>query len=511
VHADVKMSTGIDLADAVRSVMSVAPQAPAMEYAGRWWKWADLSEVMAALAVRLEEAGLGRGARLGCLMRNRPEVAATILGAFSSGRCIVTLNAHYPETRLAAEIEDLRLPVVIGTAEDWARPELAAATGKMGCLALELPNRPGEPVRALGRGSRAADACAYAAGVAIEMLTSGTTGPPKRIALQALALERAIDSAARYDSRSTDSAARLRSGVQILNAPFAHISGVFALLNCITAGRMSCLLDRFSVRAWVDAVRRHRPKVAGAPPAALRMILDANVPKEDLQSLVAFRTGTAPLDPDLANAFLARYGIPVLQNYGATEFAGGVAGWTLDDFQAHGKDKRGAVGRLNAGIEARIVDPETAAPQPGLTRGLLQLRAPHLGDGVQWVSTNDIGTLDSDRFLWIHDRHDSAIIRGGFKVFPEDIVRALEQHSAVMEAAAVGLPDPRLGRVPAAAYRLREGFPEPAADELESFLRARLLPYQLPTRLIRLEDFPRTPSMKVSLPQLAAILSGQSS
>jgi len=77
------------------------------------------------------------------------------------------------------------------------------------------------------------------------------------------------------------------------------------------------------VEAFRDAVVRHRPKVAGAPPSAIRMILDADVPREDLSSLLAFRTGTAPLEADLADAFFQRYGIPVLQNYGATEFAGG--------------------------------------------------------------------------------------------------------------------------------------------------------------------------------------------
>jgi acyl-coenzyme A synthetase/AMP-(fatty) acid ligase len=293
--------------------------------------------------------------------------------------------------------------------------------------------------------------------------------------------------------------------VQIVNSPFAHISGVFSLFNCVAAGRSSCLLDRFSVDSFTDAVRRHRPKVAGAPPSALRMILDAEVPKTDLASLVAFRAGTAPLDPDLADEFYARYGIPVLQNYGATEFAGGVAGWTLGDFKAHHKDKRGSVGRLNPGVAARIVDPETGEVLPHGEEGLLELRAEQLGDGASWIRTTDLGVLDADDFLWINGRHDNAIIRGGFKVMPDDVVRALEQHPAIREAAVVGLPDPRLGQAPAAAYILRSGAEPPTEDALRGFLREKLLPYQVPVRLMQVAELPRTPSLKVSQPDLRAM------
>jgi acyl-coenzyme A synthetase/AMP-(fatty) acid ligase len=245
----------------------------------------------------------------------------------------------------------------------------------------------------------------------------------------------------------------------------------------------------------------HRPKAAGAPPSALRMILEANVPKEKLSSLIVFRTATAPLDPDLADAFHERYGIPVLQNYGATEFAGGVAGWTLRDFRDYGQSKRGSVGRLNPGIDGRIVDPQTGEVlEPG-GEGLLELRASHLGDGRSWMRTTDIARMDDERFLWILGRADNAIIRGGFKIIPDDVVRAMEAHPAVLEACVVALPDPRLGQVPAAAFTVRSG-DALTEEELERFLRERLTSYQVPARLMRLAELPRTPSMKVSQPEL---------
>jgi acyl-coenzyme A synthetase/AMP-(fatty) acid ligase len=492
------------LSDLVRGVLRLEPQRPAMEFEGRWRTWGDLDRVVASLDAALAAAGLGPATRVAGLLRNHPLNAAAIIGVVTSERCIVTLNPSLPDERLAEDIRALRPPAIFGLERDWARPVVVEAARAIGCLGLALTEDGVRVIDGLEKPT-GPELQHEAPGVAIEMLTSGTTGRPKRIPLTAKAFDRGITEAGVYDGRKPGDPPKLRSGVQILNSPFAHISGVFSLFNCVSAGRSSCLLDRFSVDGFLDAVRRHRPKVAGAPPSALRMILDAGAPKSDLASLVAFRAGTAPLDPDLADEFYARYGIPVLQNYGATEFAGGVAGWTLSDFKAHHKDKRGSVGRLNPGVAARVVDPETGAPLPLGQEGLLELKAPQLGDGMSWMRTTDLAVLDADNFLWINGRADNAIIRGGFKVLPDEVVRAIEAHPAIREAAVVGLPDPRLGQVPAAAYIVRSGARPPSEAELREFLRDRLLPYQAPTRLMQVTELPRTPSLKVSQPDLKAL------
>jgi acyl-CoA synthetase (AMP-forming)/AMP-acid ligase II len=491
--------------------MQVDPAAPAMEHKHQWWSWGDLDRVIQAVDQALVDQGVGAGQRIGCLLRNRPELAALLLGVVTTDRCVVTLNPSLPDERLASDIISLKPPVLIGSAQDWARDGLRAAAREIGSMALQLPSEPGGQVTVVDGLSRPTGEALIrpAPGVAVEMLTSGTTGVPKRIPLKMRALEQAVVDAGVYDNRKPEDAPRLRGGVQILNAPFAHIGGVFGLFNCVAGGRSSSLLEKFSVAEWVDAVRRHRPKVAGAPPSALRMILDADVSKEDLASLVAFRTGTAPLDPDLADAFYERFGIPVLQNYGATEFAGGVAGWTIGDFKAHHKDKRGSVGRMNPGIGARIVDPDTGAELDFGLEGLLELQASHLGDGQSWVRTTDLAVLDADSFLWINGRYDNAIIRGGFKILPDDLIRAIEQHPAVREAAVVALPDPRLGQVPAAAYILKSGAHPPTDDDLRAFLRERLLPYQVPVALLAVDEMPRTPSLKVSQPDLKELFVSQ--
>jgi acyl-coenzyme A synthetase/AMP-(fatty) acid ligase len=496
------------LSELIRTVLTLDPAAPAIEFDKRWTTWGELDGIIGKLDRVMTDAGMPAGARVGLLMRNHVLTAATLLQLVSSDRCVVTLNPGLPDERLAGDIATLKTPVVVGLAKDWDRAGVREAAQGIGCLGVLLSEDSANPVQLVEglETVRGDDLIREAPGTAIEMLSSGTTGTPKRIPLAATSFERAIAQAGVFDGRGADDTPRLRRGILMISGPLTHLSGVFNVVNCAASGRQSCLLERFQVDNWVDAVRRHKLKVAWAPPSGLRMILDADVPREDLESLSALRTGTAPLDQNLADALYERYGVPVLQNYGATEFAGAIAGWTLSDFKAHAADKRGAVGKLTPGVEARIVDPESGAPLPFGEVGLLELKSAQItGSAGGWTRTTDLAALDADDFLWIKGRFDNAIIRGGFKVQPDDVVKALETHPAVREACVVGIPDERLGQVPAAGFLLRRGFEAPADEELRAFLKERLISYQVPVRFLCLDEFPRTPSMKVSQPDLKAL------
>jgi acyl-CoA synthetase (AMP-forming)/AMP-acid ligase II len=353
---------------------------------------------------------------------------------------------------------------------------------------------PGEPTR---------DHAPPTPEVAVRMLTSGTTGPPKRVELHYRALEIEAASTRRYSHGGAETGGlRLSSGVSILWIPLLHVAGVRAVIASVLDGRRLALMERFEVRAWVDLVREHRPKTVTLVPSALRMVYEApDLPSDLFESVVAVFVGTAPLDPEFGTAFGERFGVPVLTIYGATEFAGGVAGWTLRDWREYGPAKVGSVGRANAGIELRIVDSETGEPLAADSPGVLEVRGPQLG-GDGWVRTTDLARLDADGFLYILGRVDDVIIRGGLKVHAADVERELRGHPAVRDAAVIGVPDERLGAVPVAAVELESGAERPAEEELLKHLRGRLAPYQLPVRVLVLDALPRTPSMKVSQPGL---------
>lgn len=503
------------LTDKLRSIMALDPGRAEIDFEGCDFSWSELRGVVERIEASLNAAGLPAEARVGVLLRNRPGHIAAILAVLATDRCLVTLNPVLPDAKLFADIEGLGLPLVIADESDAARPDIAECFVRAGSAVIVIGEHL-DGVRMLAGCERPTVDIRTSPGVAIEMLTSGTTGAPKRVPLTREAFDASFSSFTSYErGRSYADQPQLRSGVTMVVNPLTHIGGIYGCIGALMTGRKIALLEKFTVADWVDAVKRNRLKVAPAVPSALRMLLEAQIDPADLASLSALISGTAPLSPDLVDAFYAKFGIPILANYGATEFAGAIAGWGIDDFRAHWQDKRGAVGRVHGNIAARVVDPETGIERPAGSEGLLELKGDQLGKahrlaGGTWLRTTDRAVLDVDNFLFIHGRADNAIIRGGFKVHPDDVVTALNQHPAIREAAVVGVPDTRLGAVPAAAVILKDGAPVPAPDALKAWLKDRLIAYQVPVHFRFVDDFPRTPSMKPSAPGLQALFAEES-
>jgi long-chain acyl-CoA synthetase len=230
------------------------------------------------------------------------------------------------------------------------------------------------------------------------------------------------------------------------------------------------------------------------------MVLDANIPPTDLACIRSIGTGAAPLDPSAQRAFEERYGIPILLSYGATEFAGPVTAMTADLHAQWGKQKFGSVGRAIAGAQLRIIDPDTATVLAPGKEGVLEVIAPRIGP--DWIRTSDIAMIDEDGFLFHRGRADGAIMRGGFKLLPETIERALLLHDAISAAAVVGLRDQRLGQVPAAAVQLKPGIDRPDLAELEAHLRKHIYATHIPVAWRIVDELPRTPSLKIDRPAL---------
>ena len=284
-------------------------------------------------------------------MRNTPAHVAAFLGVLLGGGTVVVINPSRGDDRTKADIEALQLPVIIGDPDDLTTLVTPAAHTTTAAIA-DLADAPdvsasNEQSRGTGR-----------AGVAVRMLTSGTTGPPKRIDLTYDMLAHSVIGT---DSDVAPSPTEPRRGVAIVNAPLVHIGGVFRVLQCVCEARPFVLLDRFELDRWADAVRRHRPRAVSLVPAALRTVLHSDLTRDDLQSIRAVTSGTAPLSAEDADAFTEKFGIPVLTSYAATEFGGGVAGWTLADYQKYWHAKRGSVGRANLGAQLRVVD-DNGAP-----------------------------------------------------------------------------------------------------------------------------------------------------
>jgi acyl-CoA synthetase (AMP-forming)/AMP-acid ligase II len=500
------------ISERIREVLRIDPPAGAVEFESVWHSWEELSAIVDGAEREWTRAGVGPGAAVGVILRNRPAVVGALLAVLATRRCVVSINPHQGDAKLAEDVRQLRLPAIIACRDDWGRSDVRSAAAEAGSLGLALSEDPVQPVVAV-RGLDRVGAGLHREplpGIAVEMLTSGTTGPPKRIKLSYDALEQSLTSVAHYERGKGNGEQRtLRQGVAIISAPLVHVGGLWRTVLCIADARPIALLERFRVEPWLELVKRHRPKTVSLVPAAVRMVLDANVASEDLSSIKAVLSSTAPLPPETAIAFEERYGIPVLVSYGATEFAGGVAGWTIEDHRKWAQTKRGSVGRAHPGCELRVVDPGDGRELPAGSVGLLEVRSAQ-ASGSGWVRTTDLALIDDDGFVWITGRADNVINRGGFKVVPSDVARVLQMHPSVREASVVGVPDARLGEVPVAAVELHDGAPPIDGEQLRAFAREHLVTYQVPKKIRIVDRLPRTASMKVSEAEVRTLFHAES-
>ncbi|MGH3580709.1 MAG: class I adenylate-forming enzyme family protein [Mycobacterium sp.] len=460
----------------IGEVLDLDPTAGAIQYDGDWSTWGQVGAAARCLGA------LTGDRRVGIMLRNTPVHVAALLGVLEAGGTVVVINPSRGDERTRADIAALGLPVIVGIADDLAnlaRPRPGTMLVTIAGLDAE-PTTTGEPAADAGR-----------PGVAVWMLTSGTTGPPKRVDLTYTMLARSVMG---RDPETSPTPTQLRTGVAIVNSPLVHVGGVFRILLCIAEGRPFVLLPKFDLDRWADAVREHQPRAVSLVPTALRMVLHSELTRADLAGVRAVTSGTAPLSADDADAFTEKFGIPVLTSYAATEFGGGVAGWTLADHRQYWAAKRGSVGRANPGARLRVVDDEGRPLQPD-HQGLLEVIPAQMDTG-EWLRTTDLARIDADGFVWILGRADQAIIRGGFKVMPDDVRTALESHPAVRGAAVIGRPDERLGETPVAMVELHA---HATAAELSEFLATRLARYEIPTDIDVVDVIPRTPSGKADL------------
>ncbi|MBV9996389.1 MAG: AMP-binding protein [Caulobacteraceae bacterium] len=488
----------MQLARQIAHSLSANPNEVAIEFQGREITWREIKNVADAISSALDRADVPRQVSVGWLATNHPSMAAAAAALAKSERCISPVNPHLPPLTLTDELRKVRFHAVIGVPADWKIAGLVEACREAGSVAIVVDWAGQEAVvgyipglERLGPGPHREPM----PDVALERLSSGTTGTPKRIPVTHANLLRAIAIVA----PSSGAADPPDADVRLFYTPFSHAGGIWGLIGVLFNGRRLVLFEKFNVDEWVKAVKKYKPVSAGLVPTMLKMVVDANVAPEDIASIKSVRTSTAPLDPKLQELFEARYGIPILGDYGATEFIGGVAGWSLQSHRKYGELKRGSVGRAQRDVSLQIIDAETKEELPHGGIGLLRVKSPRWGE--DWITTTDLASIDDDGFVFLHGRADEAIIRGGFKVLPEKVCEVLRLHPAVRDVGMLAVKDERLGQVPVAVIEPYPGA-HVAAEELDRHAREHLPSYQVPVAFEFVDALPRTPSLKVSRPEL---------
>jgi oxalate---CoA ligase len=338
--------------------------------------------------------------------------------------------------------------------------------------------------------------------VALLLRSSGTTGAPKLIPVthgNLGAMAEKLGSGLWFRLTAQDRAA--------CTAPLYYAAGLktslFVPLMLGASVVFPPVKQVFDLAEWVGALK---PTYLSVAPGALQAMIERvrALPREfDGSSLRFVMCASSYLPEETRVAAQSMLRVPVLEFYGLSE-----AGIMAANPVAPGKAKPDTVG-LPAPGELLVVD-ENRQPVANGSVGEIMICGPTLMPGYLpsddstpdqlhegWLLTGDLGRLDQDGYLSIEGRLKEVINRGGEKVFPYEVEKAILQHPAILEAAAFGVPHPRLGESVAAAVVLKPGRVI-AEGELKEFLAARLSAFKLPRRLCYLPTLPRGASGKVS-------------
>ncbi len=486
--------------DALGRLWNAPDSVRMLQFDGQWVTWGQVRGLAERIDAELAAAGCGRGGQVAVVLGNRTESVAAVIAILRAERTLVTISPLQPVERLSADLAASGARYVLAPGRLFDERPFTEAVIELGAAAYSV-----DGCSLTKRADATSDPRPGDAAVAIEMLTSGTTGPAKRVPLGRKQLEAALSAALEHNNRPEIRDKPVLTGaVGLVTIPIVHIGGMWSLLQALVAARPIVMLERFTLAGWHAAIAEHKPTLAGLPPPAIRAVLSSDIRREDLASLRAVISGTAPVDPSIVDAFYEKFGIPILITYGATEFAGAVAGWSLKDFRASWAQKRGSVGRAFPGARLRVIDDDGTVLATGQS-GRLQVASPQVSTSTDgWVTTNDLAHIDGDGYLYIDGRADDVIVRGGFKVAPEAVARALRAHPAVRDAAVLGRDDDRLGQIPVAAVELTSG--SVTGEELRDHCRKTLTPYEVPAEVFVVDELPRGAALKVDRARLIAML-----
>ena len=267
--------------------------------------------------------------------------------------------------------------------------------------------------------------------------------------------------------------------------------------------------DRFHADEILGLITRYRVTTLCCPPTMYRLMMQADVDKHDLTSLVYSTTAGEALNPDLFEFWKEHTGLTIFEGFGQTETPLTVANLTgstprpgsmgkpIPQYTVEIQREDGS--RCNTGETGEIcikMDPHPAGIMMEYYRDP-EKTASAIHDG--WYHTGDTAWCDEDGFFWYVGRNDDVIKSSGYRIGPFEIESVMLEHEAVREVAVTGVPDELRGFAVKATVVLAPGF-EPSTTltkELQTWVKHRTAPYKFPRIVDYVDELPKTVNGKI--------------
>lgn len=505
------------------------PDRTLVEFLGRKLSYQAMHAEARRFAAGLQQAGIGRGDRVGLFLPNVPIYLSAYYGAMMAGATVVNFSPLYSVDELSHQVEDsgTRLLVTVDAAQLY---ETAAAvleqsslqTLVVGELSGMLPLFKGLGLKLFKSGSVAKPAYGEQVvnwrdmlprseprhlditpdEIALLQYTGGTTGRPKGAMLSHANL-----AANAQQVNAIDPFDRSEPDIIMGALPLFHVFANTCVLNrSIVRGATIAMVPRFDANDVLKTLKRARCTGFPGVPTMFQALLDhPRIAQTDFSQLRICISGGAPLADPLREKWEKVTGVRLVEGYGLTESSGVVS---TNPYEA--QRKNGTIGQVLPQTRLLLLDKEDASKlAPEGEPGELAINGPQIMQGYwnlpqadaevfvehqgrKWLRTGDVATIGEDGFVAIVDRIKDMIAVGGFKVFPSQVEDVLRENPAIRDVLVIGVPDDYKGEVPRAYATLNADVRAPSAEALRDWLNSRVGKHERVDEVVIRKDLPVT-------------------
>jgi acyl-CoA synthetase (AMP-forming)/AMP-acid ligase II len=441
--------------------------------------------------------GIAKGDRVAIAMRNCPAWIVCYIAALKAGAIATLVNGWWQADELRHGLTLTEPALVICDAPRAARLEAGQCTMPSVTLPVEKPIEEAlAPLLARGGADAPLPDIAPEDDATI-LFTSGSTG----LAKGALSTHRAVTTGlyaytisllALLGILEKEGRPPANPPKTLVNVPLFHVTGeVPVLLNSFVIGRTMVLMPKWDPGEALRLIEKEKiTYFVGVPTMSLEMMQHPDRDKYDLSSLTDIAAGGAARPVAHVKRLQQSFkGAQPALGYGLTETNAAGCG----NFWQNYADKPASTGRPHKPIVELAILGEGDRHLPPGERGEIAIRSAaniraYWNDPAAtaaaftadlYLRTGDVGYLDADDYLFIVDRKKDIIIRGGENISCQEVEAAIYAHDDVSEASVFGVPDERLGEVPAAVV-YSEDNRDLDADDLKAFLAGRIAQYKIP-------------------------------
>lgn len=528
VPADIDVHRFASLKDMLAASCARFASLPAYSAMGETMTFRQLDEASRAFSAWLQKgAGLRRGDRVALMMPNLLQYPVALFGVLRAGMVVVNVNPLYTPRELAHQLKDAGVSAIV-VLENFAHTleQVIASTSvrtvvttQVGDLLPPLQrlltnavvkhakklvppwHLPGavdfRSALAAGRARTLDDIDLRHSDLAFLQYTGGTTGVAKGAMLShGNMVANVLQVGAWMSPNLNDGEETL-----ILPLPLYHVFALTGALSFFAKGAQTVLIPNpRDLPAFLKVLQHTRFTAIIGVNTLFRALLDApGFAAVDLRPLKLAVAGGMAVQHVVAQRWKERAGVPLVEGYGLTESAPvAIANpVTIDAWS-------GQIGIPLPSTEAAILDDDGGPVALGEV-GEICLRGPQVMQGYWnhseetakaftpngWLRTGDMGVMDERGSIRITDRKKDMIVVSGFKVFPNEIEDVVTLHPGVLEAAAVGVRDPRSGEaVKVVVVRRDPGLTE---AEVLAHCKQHLTAYKLPRVVeFRADPLPKT-------------------